>query len=54
MAQALWQISSISGMENNMIILEFDKENPTGLTDIIDNFKLINSGDFDVCYTRFK
>lgn len=43
------QIPSISGMENNMIILEYDKENPDGLTDIIDNFKLINSGNFDVC-----
>ena len=43
------QIPSISGMENNMIILEFDKENPEGLDNIIDNFKLINSGEFDVC-----
>lgn len=43
------QIPSISGMENNMLILEYDKENPGGLTDIIDNFKLINSGSFDVC-----
>lgn len=47
-AQAI-QIPSISGMENNMLILEYDKENPDGLTDIIDNFKLINSGNFDVC-----
>lgn len=47
-AQAI-QIPSISGMENNMVILEYDKENPDGLVDIIDNFKLINSGNFDVC-----
>ncbi|NJK96759.1 MAG: hypothetical protein HC905_19225 [Bacteroidales bacterium] len=47
-AQAI-QIPSISGMENNMLILEYDKENPDGLVDIIDNFKLINSGNFDVC-----
>ena len=47
-AQAI-QIPSISGMENNMIVLEYEKENPDGLEDIIDNFKLINSGNFDVC-----
>ncbi len=47
-AQAI-QIPSISGMENNMLILEYDKENPDGLVDIIDNFKLINSDNFDVC-----
>ena len=43
------QIPSISGMENNMIILEYDKESPDGLADIIDNYKLINSGNFDIC-----
>lgn len=47
-AQAI-QIPSISGMENNMLVLEYDKENPDELVDIIDNFKLINSGNFDVC-----
>ena len=47
-AQAI-QIPSISGMENNVIILEYDKENPQGLIDIVDNFKLIKSGNFDVC-----
>jgi hypothetical protein len=43
------QIPSISGMENNMLILEYEKENPKGLVDIIDNFKLINASNFDVC-----
>lgn len=47
-AQAI-QIPSISGMENNMLILEYDKESPEELISIIDNFKLINSGNFDVC-----
>ncbi|HKL95724.1 MAG TPA: amino acid permease [Paludibacteraceae bacterium] len=47
-AQAI-QIPSISGMDNNMLILEYDKEQPDGLVDIIDNFKLISSGNFDVC-----
>ena len=47
-AQAI-QIPSISGMDNNMLILEYDKKQPDGLVDIIDNFKLISSGNFDVC-----
>ena len=47
-AQAI-QIPSISGMENNMLILEYDKENPEGLKEIVENFKLINSSNFDVC-----
>lgn len=36
-------------MENNMVIFEYDKESPKGLKDITDNFKLVNSGNFDVC-----
>ncbi len=47
-AQAI-QIPGIAGMENNLIIFEYDKENPTNLIEIIDNFALVNSGDFDVC-----
>ncbi len=47
-AQAI-QIPGIAGMENNMIIFEFDKENPDNLDDIIDNFALVSSGDFDIC-----
>jgi amino acid transporter len=47
-AQAI-QIPGIAGMENNMVIFEFDKENPTNLPEIIDNFALVNSGDFDIC-----
>ncbi|MCF6366939.1 MAG: amino acid permease [Bacteroidales bacterium] len=47
-AQAI-QIPGIAGMENNMVIFEYDKEDPAGLKDIIDNFKLVNSGNFDVC-----
>ena len=47
-AQAI-QISGISGMDNNMIIFEYDKDDPQGLEDIIDNFKLVKSGRFDVC-----
>jgi hypothetical protein len=43
------QISGISGMDNNMVIFEYDKDDPKGLQDIIDNFKLVKSGHFDVC-----
>jgi len=43
------QIPSISGMENNMLIVEYDKDNSAGIAEIVDNFKLINSGNFDVC-----
>ena len=47
-AQAI-QIPGIAGMENNMVIFEYDKNQPSNLTEIIDNFALVNSGDFDIC-----
>ena len=47
-AQAI-QIPGISGMENNMVIFEFDKEEPVQLKEIIENFALVNSGEFDIC-----
>ncbi len=47
-AQAI-QIPGITGMENNMVIFEFDKENPQNLGDIVDNFALVRAGDFDIC-----
>jgi amino acid transporter len=47
-AQAI-QIPGIAGMENNMVIFEYDKQNPVNLPGIIDNFALVNSGDFDIC-----
>lgn len=43
------QIMGVSGMENNMIIFEFDKEDPDNLNDIIDNYSLVNAGNFDFC-----
>lgn len=43
------QIPGIAGMENNMLIFEYDKDNPDGLSEIIENFSLVNSGSFDVC-----
>ena len=47
-AQAI-QIPGIAGMENNMVIFEYDKEKPDDLKDIIDNYSLVNAGNFDVC-----
>ena len=47
-AQAI-QLPGSTGMENNIILFEYDKENPEGLQHIIENFKLVHSGQFDVC-----
>ncbi|MCP4312559.1 MAG: amino acid permease [Bacteroidetes bacterium] len=47
-AQAI-QLPGISGMENNMVIFEFNRDKPDGLAAIIDNFSLVNAGNFDVC-----
>jgi amino acid transporter len=42
------QIKGIAGMENNMIIFEFDKENPGNLPEILENFGLVKAGNLDV------
>nr|WP_319268053.1 amino acid permease [uncultured Draconibacterium sp.] len=47
-AQAI-QIPGVAGMENNMVIFEYNKEKPDNLGRIIENFSLVNSGDFDIC-----
>jgi len=43
------QLPGISGMENNMVILEYDREEPEKLEEIVENFSLVNAGNFDVC-----
>ncbi len=43
------QLPSISGMENNMIIFEFDKDNPDNLKQIAENIALVKAGDLDIC-----
>ncbi len=43
------QLPSISGMENNMILFEFDKDETEELCRIIDNYSLVRAGNFDVC-----
>ena len=47
-AQAI-QLPGIAGMENNMVIFEFDKENPEKLDSIIENYALARAGNFDFC-----
>ena len=47
-AQAI-QVPGISGMENNMVLFEFDKETQENLSDIVDNYALVTAGNFDVC-----
>lgn len=47
-AQAI-QFPGIAGMENNMMIFEFDKETSDGLSEIIENFNMVNAGNFDIC-----
>ncbi len=43
------QLPSPSGMENNMVIFEYDKSNNEGLKAILENISLVQSGNFDVC-----
>jgi amino acid transporter len=47
-AQAI-QIPGIAGMENNMVIFEFDKEKPDNINEIVENLALVQAGNFDVC-----
>ncbi|MFK8101390.1 MAG: amino acid permease [Saprospiraceae bacterium] len=42
------QLPGISGTENNLLMLEYSKLRPENLGNIVDNFKLIKSVDFDV------
>ena len=43
------QVPGISGMENNMVIFEYDKNTPTDLQEISENVPLIKAGNFDIC-----
>ncbi|MCB0566791.1 MAG: amino acid permease, partial [Phaeodactylibacter sp.] len=42
------QLPGVAGTENNLLIFEFSKNKPDRLVDIIDNFKLTRSVDFDM------
>ena len=43
------QAPSISGMENNMVVFEYDKNQPDELERILTNIALTKAGNFDVC-----
>lgn len=43
------QFPGIAGADNNLLLLEFAKSTKAGLGDIMDNFKLIKSVEFNVC-----
>ena len=43
------QSPSISGMENNMIMFEYNKNHPEELKRILENVNLVRAGDFDIC-----
>lgn len=43
------QAPSISGMENNMVVFEYEKTQPQEINRILDNIKLTKAGNFDVC-----
>ncbi len=43
------QLPGVSGKDNNMIMFEFAKRHPENLEGIIDNYKLVKSGNFDIC-----
>jgi len=43
------QVPGISGMENNMVIFEYDKEKPDNLEEIVENTGLLRAGNFDIC-----
>lgn len=45
----LIQIPGISGMENNMVIFEYDKNQPEKLVRVIENLRMVEAGDFDIC-----
>ncbi|MBU2494093.1 MAG: amino acid permease [Bacteroidetes bacterium] len=42
------QLPSPSGMDNNMIILEYNKHDPANLKQIVENIALTQAGDYDV------
>ena len=43
------QMPGIAGMENNMVVFEYDKNTQNNLSNIIDNFAMVSAGNFDVC-----
>ncbi len=42
------QLPGVSGMENNTILFEFDKDDPVNLKQIIENYSLVRAAKYDV------
>ncbi|MCB0657571.1 MAG: amino acid permease [Saprospiraceae bacterium] len=42
------QLPGMAGTDNNLLLLEYSRHDPEGLTQLIDNFNLIRSVDFDL------
>ncbi|SOE22522.1 Amino acid transporter [Spirosomataceae bacterium TFI 002] len=42
------QLPSISGTENNMLLFDHSRSNPSQIKSVVDNFKLIQAADFDI------
>ena len=43
------QSPSISGMENNMVVFEYDQNHPEELNRILNDSHFVHAGDFDTC-----
>jgi len=43
------QLSGISGKGNNMILFEFSRTGPESLTEVLKNYRLLESTNFDIC-----
>ena len=43
------QTPGIAGVENNMIVFEYDKHHPDQLPQILENLRMVQAGDFDIC-----
>jgi len=43
------QLPGVSGLDNNMILFEYDKKDPENLEQIVENYSLVRSGSYDVC-----
>ncbi|MDR2835831.1 MAG: amino acid permease [Bacteroidales bacterium] len=49
LSQAI-QIPGVSGLENNMVLFEFSKSENDELDDILKNYKIVKSGNFDFMF----
>ncbi|MFO8234568.1 MAG: amino acid permease [Bacteroidales bacterium] len=43
------QLPGVSGLENNMILFEFEKNEPANLNQIVENISLVKAAHYDIC-----